>query len=99
MRAVRPLTDPGDEVALQVEDPQVSAPPVDVLHPLDVLLVQRNLLQGEDLALVVLGPLADQVLCDWMGSNNLIITVMDMLNTHEDIRRVSLFLASLCFYC
>lgn len=63
------LTYPGDEVVLQVEDPQVSAPPVDVFDPLDVLLMQRNFLQGEDLTLVVLGPSADHVLCDWTGPN------------------------------
>lgn len=50
---------------MQVEDPQVPAPPVDMLDPLDVLLVQRNFLQREDLTLVVLGPSADHVLCDW----------------------------------
>lgn len=50
---------------MQVEDPQVPAPPVDVLDPLDVLLMQRNFLQGEDLTLVVLGPSADHVLRDW----------------------------------
>ena len=55
----------GDEVVLQVEDPQVSAPPVDVFDPLDVLLVKRNFFQREDLTLVVLGPPADHVLCDW----------------------------------
>lgn len=60
-----PLTYLGDEVVLQVEDPQLPAPAADVLDPLDVLLVQRNFLQGEDLALVVLRPAADHLLCDW----------------------------------
>lgn len=32
---------------------------------LDVLLVQRDFLQGQDVAVVVLGPAADHVLCDW----------------------------------
>lgn len=67
VRALK-VTDPGDEVVLQVEDPQLPAPPVHVFDPLDVLLVQRNLLQGEDLAVVVLGPPTDQLLCDWMGA-------------------------------
>lgn len=62
-----PLTYPGDEVVLQVEDPQLPAPAADVLDPLDVLLVQRNFLQGEDLALVVLSPAADHLFCDWRG--------------------------------
>lgn len=63
-------TDSGDEVVLQVEDPQLPAPPVHMLDPLDVLLVQRNLLQGEDLTVVVLGPPPDQLLCDWMGKKH-----------------------------
>lgn len=58
------LTDPGDEVVLQVEDPQLPTPPVEVFDPLDVLLMQRNFLQGEDLTLIVLGAPADQIFCD-----------------------------------
>lgn len=63
------LTNSGNEVVLQVEDPQVSAPPVDVLDPLDVLLMQRNFLQGEDLTLVVFGPPANHFLCDWTDTD------------------------------
>lgn len=59
------LTDPWNEVVLQVQDPQLPAPPVDVLDLLDVLLMQRDFLQREDLTLVVLGPPANHVLCDW----------------------------------
>ncbi len=43
------LTYSGDEVVLQVEDLQISAPPVDMIDLLDVLLMQRNFLQREDL--------------------------------------------------
>lgn len=59
------LTYAGDEVVLQVQDPQVPAPSVNVFDFLDVLLVQRNLLQGEDLTVIVLSSAADHVLCDW----------------------------------
>lgn len=58
------LTYPGDEVALQVQDPQLPAPAANVLDPLEVLLVKGNFLQREDLALVVLRPAADHLFCD-----------------------------------
>lgn len=77
--AVTCLTDLGDEVVLHVEDLQVSAPPLDVLDLLDVLLMQRNFLQGEDLAVVVLGPPADQVLRDWAHKNTKHMRTEEML--------------------
>ncbi|KAG7218634.1 hypothetical protein INR49_019993, partial [Caranx melampygus] len=42
-----------------VEDLQVPTPPVQVFDPLDVLLMQRHFLQGEDLTLVVFSSAAD----------------------------------------
>lgn len=53
---------------MQVEDPQLPTPPVKVLNPFDILLMERNFLQGEDLTLIVLSPLADHVLCNWMDT-------------------------------
>lgn len=58
------LTYPGDEVVLQVEDPQLPAPAANVLDPLEVLLVKGNFLQREDLALVVLRTTADHLFGD-----------------------------------
>lgn len=57
-------TYPRDEVVLQVEDSQVTAPPVQVLEPLDVLLVERELLEREDLTVVVFRAPAYHVLGD-----------------------------------
>lgn len=38
---------------------------MDVLDPLDVLLMEGNLLQGEDLTIIVFCSAADQILTDW----------------------------------
>lgn len=38
---------------------------MDVLDPLDILLMEGNLLQGEDLTIIVFGSAADQILTDW----------------------------------
>lgn len=53
------LTDSWYEVILKIKDLQIPAPALDVLDPLDVLLMQGDLLQGEDLTLVVLGATPD----------------------------------------
>ena len=57
-------TYPGDEVVLQVEDLELSAPLLQVFNPLDVLLMEGQFLQGEDLPLVVLRPPSHHVLRD-----------------------------------
>ena len=57
-------TYPGDEVVLQVEDLELSAPLLQVFNPLDVLLMEGHFLQGEDLPLVVLRPPPHHVLRD-----------------------------------
>lgn len=59
------LTYSGDEVVLQVEDPQLPTPPVNVLNPFNILLMERNFLQGEDLTLIVLSTPTDYILCNW----------------------------------
>lgn len=77
-RCDQQLTDPGDEVVLQVEDLQVPAPAVDVLDLLDVLLVKRDFLQGQDLAIVVLGPPPDHFLCDCVETTTLIMAALSL---------------------
>lgn len=66
----RALTDPGDQVVVQVQDLQAPAPQLQVLDPLDVLLVQRDLLQGPDLTIVVLRTPPQQLLCDCTTTHN-----------------------------
>ena len=58
----------GDEVVLEVEDAQVAAELVDQLDALYALLVQRDLLQRLQAAVVVFGTPNEQLLRNWCHS-------------------------------
>ena len=64
------LLNPADEVVLQVEDAQMAAQLVDQLDALDALLVQSNLLQRRQAAVVVLRPAHEELLRDSHGAKS-----------------------------
>ncbi len=51
-----------------------------MLDPLDVLLMEGNLLQGEDLPIIVFCSAADQILADWSQSEGERVLVYQQLN-------------------
>lgn len=73
------ITNSRDQVGLQEEDFQLTAPILNVLNPLDILLMQRELLEAEDEQLVVLRLFPDELLGNCKKSNR-------GLNLIEEIR-------------
>ena len=57
-------TDARNQVVLQVKDPQVQTPVANALQAFNLLLVKRQLFQGEDLSFVVLRSAAHELFCD-----------------------------------
>ncbi len=51
-----------------------------MLDPLDVLLMEGNLLQGEDLPIIVFCSAADQILADWSQREGERVLVYQQLN-------------------